>query len=163
VKGDGPDGCLLDSDGDSIPDQKDKCPKKPETPNGFQDQDGCPDELPKEVARFSGTIKGIYFAKNSAKIRRRSYRILNRAIAVLKKYPKLRIKVRGHTDNRGKHKHNMRLSSARAQAIKTYLVGKGIAGSRIETEGVGPKEPVASNKRSAGRAKNRRIEFKILR
>src|SRR5262249_35378375 len=61
-KGVAPDGCPVhDKDGDGIPDETDKCPDQPETKNGFQDADGCPDELPKEVAKFAGVIKGIQF------------------------------------------------------------------------------------------------------
>ncbi len=163
VPGVAPTGCPPDSDGDGIPDNIDKCPKKPETKNGYQDADGCPDKIPRAVKRFSGTIKGIYFASGKAKIRRRSLPLLRRAAKVLKKYKSLRIKVRGHTDSRGKLDYNIRLSLRRAEAVKAYLVKRGVDETRIRVEGVGPKEPIASNKRRRGRAKNRRIEFKLIK
>ncbi len=65
-----PDGCpVKDTDGDGIMDPDDKCPKEPETKNGFEDEDGCPDELPEAVKKFTGVIKGIEFDKNKATIR----------------------------------------------------------------------------------------------
>jgi len=157
------DGCPADTDGDSIPDVSDKCPTKPENFNGFQDKDGCPDKIPIAVRRFSGTIRGIYFAYNKAKIRRRSHRILRAAARILKRYAGLRILIRGHTDNRGKLSRNIKLSLRRAEAVKAWLVKQGVAASRLEVEGVGPKEPITSNRRRRGRAKNRRIEFKLIK
>ncbi len=157
------DGCPADTDGDSIPDNIDRCPKKPETVNGFQDKDGCPDKIPVAVQRFSGNIKGIYFSYNKAKIRRRSHRTLRAAARILKKYPGLRILIRGHTDNRGKVSINLALSLQRAEAVKAWLVKKGIDADRLDAEGVGPKEPIASNRRRRGRAKNRRIEFQLIK
>jgi outer membrane protein OmpA-like peptidoglycan-associated protein/opacity protein-like surface antigen len=157
------DGCPADTDGDSIPDNIDKCPKKPENVNGYQDKDGCPDKIPVAVRRFSGNIRGIYFAYAKAKIRRRSHRTLGAAARILKKYAGLRILIRGHTDNRGKMSVNLALSLQRAEAVKAWLVKKGVAASRLEAEGVGPKEPIANNRRRRGRAKNRRIEFRLIK
>jgi len=130
--------------------------------NGYQDEDGCPDELPKEVQRFSGTIQGILFATNSAKILRPSFKILDQAVAMLKKYPTLRLKIRGHTDNQGKLPKNMQLSQQRADSVREYFIAKGIDAKRLQAEGLGPNEPVADNAKPAGRAKNRRIEFKVV-
>jgi outer membrane protein OmpA-like peptidoglycan-associated protein len=158
-----PDGCpLRDSDGDGLYDRDDKCPNEPETRNGFQDEDGCPDELPKEVLRFSGIIQGIVFDTNTARIRHASYPLLNDAAAVLEKYPNLQLRITGHTDSTGSASRNAELSLARADAVKAYLLGKGVDGKRIETVGAGPNEPIADNKTAAGRAKNRRIEFAVL-
>ncbi|MCA9672083.1 MAG: OmpA family protein [Myxococcales bacterium] len=158
-----PDGCPPpDRDKDGIPDAQDKCPDQPETKNGFQDEDGCPDTVPKKVKRFTGTIKGIYFASGKAKIRRASFRLLNRAVKVLNEFKSVRLKIRGHTDSRGKLDMNMKLSLARAQAVVDYFTGKGVDKARLLVEGVGPQEPVADNKTAKGRAKNRRIEFKII-
>ena len=81
---------------------------------------------------------------------------------MLKDHPSLRIQIRGHTDSTGSAKVNEKLSLARAQSVKNYLVGKAVSGERITVEGVGPAEPIASNKTRAGRAKNRRIEFKLV-
>ncbi|HXK17852.1 MAG TPA: OmpA family protein [Polyangiaceae bacterium] len=162
-KGIAPDGCPVhDKDGDGISDEVDKCPDQPETKNGFQDADGCPDELPKEVAKFAGVIKGIQFDFGKATIRKESSKVLDDAIKVLKQYEELRIMVSGHTDNVGEAQKNIELSQERANSVKEYMVGKGIATARIETRGAGPNEPVADNATDKGRQENRRIEFKLL-
>ena len=162
-KGVAPDGCpIRDKDGDGILDDADKCPDQPETKNGFQDADGCPDELPKEVAKFSGVIKGIQFDFGKATIRKESNKLLDEAVKVLQTYPELRISISGHTDNVGDAQKNLELSQARAASVKEYFVGKGIDASRIETRGAGMNEPVADNATDKGRQENRRIEFKLL-
>jgi OOP family OmpA-OmpF porin len=158
-----PDGCpVKDSDGDGIFDDKDKCPKEPETKNGYQDDDGCPDEIPAAVQKFTGAIKGITFDVNKATIRKTSFKVLDEAVKVLTEYSALRVKVRGHTDNTGKREKNMTLSENRAKAVVDYLIGKGIAADRLTHEGLGPDEPVADNKTAKGKAENRRIEFKLV-
>jgi OOP family OmpA-OmpF porin len=68
----------------------------------------------------------------------------------------------GHTDSVGASEYNQKLSVARSEAVKAYLVSKGIDKSRIYTEGKGDKNPVADNKSSAGRAKNRRVEVEAV-
>jgi outer membrane protein OmpA-like peptidoglycan-associated protein len=161
-KGVAPDGCVHDKDGDGVLDEADKCPDQPETKNGFQDADGCPDELPKAVAKFAGVIKGIQFDFGKATIRKESNKVLDEAIKVLKEYDELRIMVSGHTDNVGDAQTNLDLSQARANSVKEYMVSKGIDGGRIDTRGAGPNEPVADNATDTGRQENRRIEFKLL-
>ncbi|HLT38643.1 MAG TPA: OmpA family protein, partial [Enhygromyxa sp.] len=158
-----PDGCpVRDTDGDGILDDVDKCVSEPETQNGFQDEDGCPDELPDDIKRFTGSIKGITFDTNKATIRRGSIPVLDEAVQILMQYPDVRIEIAGHTDNQGKHDHNLQLSKDRAESVKSYLVGMGVAESRIETVGHGPDKPIDSNDTKAGRANNRRIEFRVL-
>lgn len=170
VPGVAPDGCPplepepkpVDKDGDGFLDKDDKCVEEPETVNGFEDEDGCPDELPKEVEAFSGVVKGILFATGKSDIRSKSFKILNNAVAIFKKYPSIRIEIQGHTDDRGKESYNQKLSKARAEAVREYLVAHGIDESRITSKGFGPSSPVASNKSKSGRAQNRRIEFQIV-
>ncbi len=160
--GDGPDGCPIpDKDGDGILDIDDNCEDKPETYNGFDDQDGCPDELPEEVSKFDGVLKGIYFDTGKATIRRRSRTVLQTVVDMMSKYPSVKVEIVGHTDNQGKHDKNVKLSEDRAKSVKQFLVDKGIDGDRIVTSGRGPDEPIADNKTGKGRQKNRRIEFKI--
>ncbi len=162
-KGVAPDGCpIRDTDGDGFMDDVDKCPDKPETKNGFEDGDGCPDEVPAEVQKFSGAIEGILFAYNQAAILPRSYATLDQAVSVLTKYPDIKIEISGHTSSEGDAAHNDTLSKERAEAVKKYLVDKGIAENRIQTRGAGSSEPVADEKQPGGKDKNRRIEFKIL-
>lgn len=158
-----PDGCPpKDSDADGIMDPDDKCVAEPETKNNFDDADGCPDELPKEVAKFTGVIKGILFDSGKAIIRPASFPLLDDAVVVLQQYPTLKIRISGHTDDKGKHDFNTQLSLDRANAVKTYLLAKGVGEERIQTRGAGPDEPIADNKNAAGRAQNRRIEFELL-
>jgi OOP family OmpA-OmpF porin len=158
-----PDGCPpKDTDGDGLMDPDDRCPKDAETRNNFEDQDGCPDELPEQVKKFTGVIRGILFASGKAKIRPSSFPLLDDAVSVLKQYSTLRIRISGHTDSKGKLAKNQKLSEDRAAAVKDYLTSKGIESSRVETRGVGPDEPIADNKSAAGRAQNRRIEFELL-
>ncbi|MEM7157909.1 MAG: OmpA family protein [Myxococcota bacterium] len=156
------EGCPIpDTDGDGILDPDDQCVKEPETPNGFKDADGCPDEIPKEVAQFTGVIKGIYFDTNKDTIKPKSEKVLQQALDVLKKFPDLKVQISGHTDSRGKRDHNLDLSRRRAEAVKKWLSDHGIANSRMTSRGVGPDEPIESNDTKSGRAKNRRIEFKL--
>jgi len=68
----------------------------------------------------------------------------------------------GHTDSIGSDAYNQKLSVRRAEAVKAYLVSKGIDKSRVYTEGKGEKQPVADNKTAAGRAKNRRVEIEVV-
>ena len=148
-------GCP-DTDGDGIPDVEDKCPKLP----GVPAEQGC---LPEEVKKFSGAIEGIYFASGSSKIRKKSFKVLDAAAAVLKKWPTVHLRIEGHTDNRGKASANKKLSQARAEAVRDYMISKGLDASRLTAVGYGPDRPVASNKTSKGRAKNRRIEFVVVK
>jgi outer membrane protein OmpA-like peptidoglycan-associated protein len=157
------DGCPdLDNDADGVPDAKDKCPSQPETKNGFQDADGCPDELPPALKKFSGVIEGITFASGKATILKPSFAILDSAAKVLKEFPEIELEVSGHTDNKGKPAYNKDLSQKRADAVKAYLVGKGIAPARLTAVGYGMEKPAGENDTAAGRAKNRRTEFKLL-
>jgi outer membrane protein OmpA-like peptidoglycan-associated protein/outer membrane protein W len=168
------DGCPdTDNDGDGIPDAQDKCPMEPETKNGFQDEDGCPDTVPDTVKKFTGTIAGINFQVNSATLLATSNRTLDAAVAVLKEYPDLRLEIGGHTDDQpmragGKFADNKALSQARADSVKAYFVQKGIEEARLTSVGYGadvPKEDptgLKGGKLNAARAKNRRVEFKLI-
>jgi len=157
------DGCPeRDNDGDTKPDVSDVCPDQPETYNGFDDEDGCPDELPKVLKEYTGAIAGITFEYGRARIQPRSKTALNKAATTLREYASIRLRVEGHSDDRGPRDRNILLSHKRAEAVKWYLVDQGIAADRIEPTGHGPDVPVASNKTAKGRAANRRIEFHIV-
>lgn len=157
------DGCPdPDNDGDGVVDAQDRCPTELETRNGFKDDDGCPDEVPKQLKRFTGVIPGITFEVNSDKIKKASFGVLDRAVAVLREYEDTRIEISGHTSDEGDHDYNVDLSHRRAEAVKAYLVSKGIAADRITTVGYGPDRPIADNKTKKGRERNRRIEFRLI-
>jgi OOP family OmpA-OmpF porin len=130
--------------------------------NGYQDQDGCPDELPKALKKFTGAIQGITFETGSAKIKPSSFKVLDGAVKVLREFQDVRLEISGHTDDRGSADLNRKLSKARAESVQAYLSSKGIDEGRFSTIGYGPDKPVASNKTKAGMAKNRRIEFRLL-
>jgi outer membrane protein OmpA-like peptidoglycan-associated protein len=158
-----PDGCPdLDADKDGIPIPQDQCPDEPETFNGFEDEDGCPDEVPPDLAGFSGTIEGVFFDVGKATLKPESRKTLDGAVDVLTRYPKVRVEISGHTDSTGARDLNMDLSRRRADAVMEYLVSKGIDASRLQTRGAGPDEPIDTNQTKPGRARNRRIEFRQL-
>ncbi|MDC0715275.1 OmpA family protein [Nannocystis bainbridge] len=161
-KGIAPDGCPLpDKDKDGIPDRVDKCPTVPETRNNYQDEDGCADEIPRAVTKFTGVIKGIFFDIDKDSIKKTSKATLDNAVKVLKDFPSVKVEISGHTDSSGDRDHNVDLSKRRADAVKKYLTDKGIDSARITTRGAGPDEPIADNNSKTGKAKNRRIEFKL--
>jgi OOP family OmpA-OmpF porin len=162
VQGVAPDGCPPDSDGDGLIDPKDKCPNEPETRNGFEDDDGCPDQIPEAVKKYTGVIPGIEFDTGKATVRPTSTRVLDEAASILNQYPSLRVEIVGHTDNKGTREVNMRLSQQRADSVRDYLVKQGVDSNRVLTRGAGPDEPLDDNKTFAGRQKNRRIEFRII-
>jgi outer membrane protein OmpA-like peptidoglycan-associated protein len=91
-----------------------------------------------------------------------SFSSLDLGVEVLKKFPKLEVLIEGHTDSTGPRAANLKLSQRRAESVKTYLVHHGVDASRIKTEGFGPDKPVESNQTKAGRARNRRIDFRPL-
>jgi OOP family OmpA-OmpF porin len=157
-----PDGCPRpDKDGDKIADDVDKCPEVPETKNGYQDVDGCPDQLPKEVEDFSGVLEGIEFDLDKDTIKRSSLPKLDKAVKVLTDHPDIKIEIGGHTDSTGSREYNLDLSRRRARSVKNYFLKKGIDDKRLTTRGYGPDKPVDDNETAEGRSHNRRIEFVI--
>jgi outer membrane protein OmpA-like peptidoglycan-associated protein len=154
--------CIDDNDGDGLTNTEDSCIDDPETRNGFEDGDGCPDEVPPELDDLAGIMEGIQFDTDKDTIKAESKPNIDNAVAVMKKYPTIRVRVVGHTDNQGGYKHNLDLSRRRAESVEKYMVDAGIDTDRIETSGVGPDQPIDTNDNAVGRAKNRRIEFQIL-
>ena len=111
---------------------------------------------------LSVTFKGdVTFNTNSTEVRPELYTEINRVAGVLNQYPDTLIRVEGHTDSKGSDEYNMDLSRRRAQTVKTLLVLRGVAESRIEVVGFGKTMPVASNDTEAGRQINRRVEIRI--
>jgi outer membrane protein OmpA-like peptidoglycan-associated protein len=162
------DGCPdPDNDGDGIPDDKDECPAEKEVFNSFEDEDGCPDEGEAVLTVEKDQIvmlQKIHFATDSDEIvKKKSFKALDAVIKILEANPDMRMRIEGHTDNQGSMKHNMDLSKRRAEAVKKYLVDNGIDPDRLETVGYGPKKPIADNDTKQGRAKNRRVEFHIIK
>jgi hypothetical protein len=159
-----PDGCPIppDTDCDGIIDKDDTCPFVPETYNGYDDTDGCPDKLPEKVVYDGRPIEGIYFKTNSDEIQKKSEKTLDATVAVLQEFKSIRIEISGHTDDVGNDEANNDLSRRRAESVKKYLVDKGVDSSRVETIGYGRTKPIAEGKTAKARAKNRRIEFRVI-
>ena len=103
----------------------------------------------------------VNFGFDSSNLTSAAMANLDKLAEVLKNNPDTNINIYGHTDSKGSDEYNLSLSERRAAAVKSYLVSKGIASSRMLTMGVGEKEPIASNDTEAGRAQNRRVEFAI--
>ena len=120
-----------------------------------------------EVERVGEGIKvtlnenSVNFDFNSANLTTVAKTNLDKLVTVLKNNPDTNINIYGHTDSIGSDAVNLRISSQRAEAVKNYLVAKGISASRMFTEGLGKSSPIASNDTDEGRAKNRRVEFAI--
>ncbi|MEO1452146.1 MAG: OmpA family protein, partial [Bacteroidota bacterium] len=87
---------------------------------------------------------------------------MDRMVAFLELNPRVQIQVSGHTDNTGNKSQKVQLSLNRAESVKGYLREKGIAANRLRTKGYGMYRPIASNNTSAGRRKNRRVEFEVI-
>jgi outer membrane protein OmpA-like peptidoglycan-associated protein len=161
------DGCPdYDNDHDGIPDTLDKCPNDPETFNGYKDDDGCPDTVvmptAKEVQVLNTKLRDINFKTASAELLPASYAALDFIVSFLHQYPNLRYEIQGHTDNRGEADYNLLLSAARAGTVRAYLLQKGVGDSSLIAIGYGLTMPIADNKTAAGRALNRRVEFKYI-
>lgn len=104
----------------------------------------------------------IEFESGQALIRPSGTQILDEMAAAMAQISGRRVEVIGHTDNTGAREANLALSLARAGAVRNYLAGKGIAAATIAVAGAGPDQPVADNASAEGRARNRRIEFRVL-
>lgn len=117
------------------------------------------DDKPEIEVGEAIVLEGIMFKTNSSEITPESQTTLMKAYEALLKFPEIEIEIQGHTDNTGSMRTNLRLSQARADAVKNWLVARGISAVRITTKGYGPDRPIASNTTKEGRQKNRRIEF----
>lgn len=107
-------------------------------------------------------LRDVYFETASFKLKKESYTELNKLVSILKKNPKSKVEISGHTDNTGDAGKNMTLSKNRARAVYNYVVSKGIPKKQLVHKGYGQTKPIADNKTEEGKAKNRRTEFKVL-
>jgi len=139
----------LDADHDGVADDSDACPDLAGTR-----EDGCPP--PPE----SFELAVAFVTRSSDLDAESSVAALEESLGVLRRYPDERWVVRVHTDSQGSRRFNERISQARADAVKQWLVDRGIDPARLDTEGVGEAEPVAPNDTPEGRAQNRRVELR---
>ena len=134
-----------DSDNDGVYDGDDKCPG---TPAGAAvNAVGC------------WTLDTILFDFDKTEIKSAAYPLLDDVVAILKKNPDMKVLLSGHCDNVGTNEYNMDLSQRRANAVRDYIVRKGIRWKRLDTQGFGFTQPVALNGTDSGRAMNRRVEI----
>jgi OOP family OmpA-OmpF porin len=140
-----------------VVDSDDKCPNT--APGSKVDAYGC-DVVLFEQGMRALVLEGVTFETGKAALTAASSDALDRVAAGLKEYEHLTIEVGGHTDNTGTRSTNVRLSKARAEAVKAYLVSQGIAAFRMTTKGYGPDAPIGDNRTADGRARNRRVELK---
>ncbi len=159
------DGCPdVDNDGDGLLDGNDKCPNEAETVNGNADEDGCPDDRPIAVVSGSAIVinQRVFFDLNRARIKSRSFPILDAVVEVLNANDTLRVRVEGHTDDQGDATWNEELSQKRSEAVRKYLIKKGIDGARLEAKGYGFSRPMVDGHDEQARSQNRRVEFVII-
>lgn len=147
-------GCPADADGDGVPNEIDQCP---DTPPGLRvDATGC--------VRTAQTVvlQGVNFEFNKDTLTADSRVVLSRVAKGLLSQKDLRVEIAGHTDSVGSDAYNERLSDRRAGSVKTFLIGQGVSPAQLVSRGYGESQPVSTNDTDDGRAKNRRVEFRVL-
>jgi len=161
-------GCPdFDSDGDGYVDRLDKCPFEPETWNGVDDDDGCPDQ-PAALAAVVGDhiviFEPVLFERDGSVVDKRSTKLLGIVGKILNlRADILKLRIEGHMDNKMPPLEGLELSRARAAAVRRWLIDNGkVDPKRLTAQGFGSDRPIADNRDFIGRAKNRRIEFVIM-
>jgi outer membrane protein OmpA-like peptidoglycan-associated protein len=148
-----------DSDHDTVPDSRDACPA---TVAGTKvDATGCPMPLFKNNDR-TVTLRGVNFEPWKDDLLPASTAVLDDVARQLIESPEVKVEIGGHTDSRGNAGRNLRLSLARAETVRAYLIMKGVEGDRLVARGYGLSKPITSNVTAAGRAMNRRVELRRL-
>ncbi len=153
-------GCpAKDTDKDGVADHLDNCPNEA----GPADNQGCPAKQKQLVVIKQDRIDikdKVYFDSGKATIQKRSNTLLDQMANVLTQHPEIvKVTVEGHTDDSGSAETNRTLSQQRAEAVRDYLVKKGVPAARLEAKGFGPDRPVQPNTTAEGRTANRRVEF----
>ncbi len=150
-------GCTLnltdDSDGDGVTNALDLCPG---TPAGVKvDEKGC-------VVGQTLVLRGVNFENDQAVLDLAARAILDDVSTSMKNQANVSVEIGGHTDSNGSETYNQMLSQERAESVRQYLIAHGVEAARLSATGYGETRPVASNDTAAGRAENRRVEFKLL-
>ncbi|MEW5738886.1 MAG: OmpA family protein [Myxococcota bacterium] len=149
-----------DTDLDGVVDAKDECPDAA----GEKGGDGCPDSPSLVLESGRIVIRGkIVFELNSAELLPRNATLLDALARMMKESSQLkRVEVQGHTDDTGDAAFNLQLSVQRAESVRQALIARGVPAERLSVKGLGETEPVAKNDTPEGRARNRRVELKLL-
>lgn len=148
-------GCA-DADKDGVSDLDDRCPGKV----GTLANKGCPEIAKEDLTRINTIASKIYFETAKATLKTESLAQLDALVQILNKYEGAILIIEGHTDSDGTDEYNQDLSQRRTEAVKQYLMSKGIMESRLVAIGYGESKPIDTNDTSAGKAKNRRVELK---
>ena len=148
-----PPAPAADSDHDGVPDDRDRCPDT--APGVMVDAVGC-------EQKGSVTLEGVTFEFDSATLTAASKPVLDVTADGLKKHPRVRVELQGHTDSKGADAYNLKLSQRRADSVRDYLGQQGVPENQLTAKGYGEAQPVADNKTEEGRAKNRRVVMKVL-
>lgn len=148
-------GCAIDTDEDGVPDGLDECPET--SMKADADASGC-----SRLQRGEIELPTIRFRIGVTRLAPGSSPDLDELATLLKENPDLVVEIGGHTDNEGPARLNRKISLERAEAVKAYLVSRGVPASRMAAKGYGEVHPIATNRYAEGRARNRRIEFKVL-
>lgn len=165
----GTHGCPkpIDTDQDGILNKVDACPDVAGVESRDPAKNGCPPPPPPAAVLTGEAItisEQIQFEHATAIIRPESDAILKEVLDVLAKHPEIeQLEVQGHTDDTGTPEINAKLSTDRANAVVTWLVAHGAAKERLTGKGYGETRPIADNADEAGRAKNRRVEFRVVK
>jgi OOP family OmpA-OmpF porin len=146
-------GCPIDSDKDGVYDYLDKCPN---TPRGLKvDANGC-------VVVQTLLLENVNFEFNKSTLTPAAKKSLTENADNFRKQPNLKVEIAGHTDSVGSDAYNNNLSMRRANAVRDFLITQGMNPKNMVAKGYGESQPVADNKTDAGRAQNRRVEFRVL-
>jgi outer membrane protein OmpA-like peptidoglycan-associated protein len=157
--------CAKDLDRDGIPAARDRCPENPETYNGYADEDGCPDSMPRRAFLTAGKIEilePVRFDEHTQLPSPSSRPVLEEVARILSENSALRVLIQAHLDDRLQPQHADDLTRVRAENVKAFLVTLGIEENRLQAEGKGSREPLASNDSAWGRMLNSRIEFLLV-
>ena len=136
--------------------------RPPETDDLNVDSTYLTEEQPAFTVGSTFVLKEIFFEFDKSTLLQQSFFELMKLMALLDNYPNMCIQISGHTDAKGSDAYNQRLSENRAKAVVDYLVSKGVDGKRLQYKGYGKSMPLETNDTEEGRAKNRRVEFKII-
>ena len=151
-------GCPIDTDGDGVPDTQDRCPNS----KGDPANNGCPVIKEEVKKRLNFATRGIQFETAKATLKPASYPMLDEIVSIMGEYTDYNLKMGGHTDSNGSNVTNLKLSQARVDAVKAYLITKGVDTSRIDAVGYGEGQPIATNNTAVGRAQNRRVTLELV-
>ncbi len=150
-----------DDDGDGVANAVDNC----RTEKGPASNQGCPENQKQLVAITQGRLdikERVFFDTGKSSIQQRSFPVLDQVARVLVEHPEVaKVLIEGHTDDVGNAESNRTLSQQRADAVRAYLIMKGVDPGRLASQGFGPDQPLVPNTSPEARATNRRVEFII--